>query len=350
MIRMSKIRVLVIDDSAVVRKIISGIFEKAEGIELVGTAMDPFIAAEKIKVLRPDVLTLDIEMPRMDGLTFLSKLMISWPMPVIMVSSLTDTGAQATIRAMQAGAVDFVLKPSSDDGSERWENFGRELVEKIKVASRVSISRKQTISEIQVNPQTKHVDGMRSSGSVIAIGASTGGTEVITKILCAMKTNIPGIVITQHMPPKFTDAFARRIDSMAEIKVKEAENGDRIFDGCAYIAPGGLQMLVHRNQSGFWIQVNDDPPVNRHKPSVDVLFNSVMQSAGSKAIGIILTGMGSDGASGLLEMKESGAFTIAQDEQSSIVFGMPREAIKIGAADKVMNIEEIIAYMHTKGV
>jgi two-component system, chemotaxis family, protein-glutamate methylesterase/glutaminase len=346
---MSRIRVLVIDDSAVVRKLISGIFEKADGIELAGTALDPFIAAEKIKVLHPDVITLDIEMPRMDGLTFLSKLMVSWPLPVIMVSSLTDAGTKATIKAMQSGAVDFVLKPSLDDGNDRWELFGRDLVEKIRIAARVHIARKQNKPEIPINPQAvKHSDGMRPSVSLIAIGASTGGTEVITRILCAMNTNVPGIVVTQHMPPKFTEAFAQRIDSMAAIRVKEAANGDRIYDGCAYIAPGGTQMLVRHDSCGFLIEVNDDPPVNRHKPSVDVLFNSVTQSAGSKSIGIILTGMGADGASGLLSMKESGAYTIAQDEQSSIVFGMPREAINMGAADKVMNIEEIVSCLKAR--
>jgi two-component system, chemotaxis family, protein-glutamate methylesterase/glutaminase len=343
---MSKIKVLVIDDSAVVRKLISDILSKADGIELVGTALDPFIAAEKIKVLHPDVLTLDIEMPRMDGITFLSKLMLIKPLPTIMVSALTKTGAEATIRAMEAGAVDFVLKPSSDAGEDRWKMFGIDLAEKIRIAAGANISKRKrdnkTIENIVI---PKKILSGESSRKIIAIGASTGGTEVITKILCSLDEHSPGVVVTQHMPPNFTDAFARRIDSISKLNVKEAENGDRISDGCAYIAPGGLQMLVHRDTFGFRIEVNDDPPVNRHKPSVDVLFNSVSKCSGNEATGIILTGMGGDGASGLLAMKENGSRTIAQDEQSSIVFGMPREAIRMGAAIEVLNIEEIIDYI-----
>jgi two-component system, chemotaxis family, protein-glutamate methylesterase/glutaminase len=342
---MSKIRVLIIDDSAVVRKLISNILSKADGIEIVGTALDPFIAAEKIKVLHPDVITLDIEMPRMDGITFLSKLMLVKPIPAIMVSSLTMSGADATIRAMEAGAVDFVLKPSPDDGEDRWHSFGDDLVEKIKIAAKANISKKRMEKRETHSPTVKTALAGAASRQLIAIGASTGGTEVITKILCALDDKTPGIVITQHMPPKFTDAFARRIDSLSKLNVKEASDGDRVCDGSAYIAPGGMQMRVRRDTMGYILEVDDSAPVNRHKPSVDVLFDSISKCCGKEASGIILTGMGGDGSSGLLKMRDSGSYTIAQDEESSIVFGMPREAIRLGAACDVRNIEGIIEYL-----
>lgn len=342
---MPKVRVLIIDDSAVVRKLISDILSKADGIEIVGTALDPYIAAEKIKVLHPDVITLDIEMPRMDGITFLSKLMLVKPVPAIMVSSLTMSGADATIKAMEAGAVDFVLKPSPDDGEDRWHSFGDDLVEKIKIAAKANISKKRLEKrEVSIYQQKTAVAGS-SSRRLIGIGASTGGTEVITKILCAMDEKTPGIVVTQHMPPKFTDAFARRIDSLSKLNVKEAADGDRVCDGSAYIAPGGMQMKVRRDTMGYIVEVDDSAPVNRHKPSVDVLFDSISKCAGEEATGIILTGMGGDGSAGLLSMREAGSYTIAQNEESSIVFGMPREAIKIGAACDVYGIEEIITYL-----
>jgi len=338
---MPKTRVLVIDDSAVVRKMISEVLSKEPKIEVVATALDPFIAAEKIKTLHPDVLTLDIEMPRMDGITFLSKLMIAHPMPVIMVSSFTDSGAAATIKAMEAGAVDFILKPVNIEDSGKWSSFGKDLAEKILVAAKANIRKTPQHVYIAREAPEKN-DSRKYSGSLVAIGASTGGTEVITEILCALDESTPGVVVTQHMPPKFTEAFASRINSLATIRVKEAANGDRVYSGSAYIAPGGMQMMVRRDTLGFWIEVNDDPPINRHKPSVDALFNSISRCAGDEAMGIILTGMGGDGASGLYSMKECGSHTIAQDEKSSIVFGMPREAIKIGAACSVANIEGII--------
>jgi two-component system chemotaxis response regulator CheB len=325
---------------------ISDILSKADGIEIVGTALDPFIAAEKIKVLHPDVITLDIEMPRMDGITFLSKLMMVKPVPAIMVSSLTMSGADATIRAMEAGAVDFVLKPSPEDGESRWRSFGDDLIEKIKIAAKANISVKRMEKrEAAVSAPRKPPSSVSSSSQLIAIGASTGGTEVITKILCSLDEKTPGIVVTQHMPPKFTDAFARRIDSLSKLNVKEAEDGDRVCDGCAYIAPGGMQMKVRRDTMGYVIVVDDSDPVNRHKPSVDVLFDSISRCSGDEAYGIILTGMGGDGSSGLLKMRDAGSYTIAQDEASSIVFGMPREAIRLGAACDVRNIEGIITFL-----
>jgi two-component system chemotaxis response regulator CheB len=344
---MPRIKVLIIDDSAVVRKMMSEVLSKESRIEVVATALDPFIAAEKIKTLHPDVITLDIEMPRMDGLTFLSKLMIAQPMPVIMVSSHTESGALATIKALEAGAVDCILKPGYEDSGEKWKSFGKELAEKIIGASKASV-RRRPASVFEMRENIGKVSSINHSRAIIAIGASTGGTEVITEILRSMTLQIPGIVVTQHMPPKFTEAFAKRMDSLSEINVKEAEHGDRVYSGSAYVAPGGSQMLVRRDTLGFWIEVNDDPPVNRHKPSVNVLFESVSRCAGEMATGILLTGMGSDGASGLLTMRESGSYTIAQDERSSIVFGMPREAIKIGAACDIMNIEQIIQNLRTR--
>jgi two-component system chemotaxis response regulator CheB len=339
---MKRVRVLVIDDSAVARKMITESLSSSDGIEVVGTALDPFIAAEKIKSLAPDVLTLDIEMPRMDGITFLSKLMIARPMPVIMVSAFTDKGATATMRAMEAGAVDFILKPGVEGGPAEWTTFGKDLTEKIKVAAEVHVRRKEGKPQPIIRQETKKLVNAQISPFVIAIGASTGGTEVITQILTSLEPGTPGIVITQHMPPKFTAAFAERIDGLSRIAVKEAEHGDRVLVGHAYIAPGGMQMLLRGDAEGYWLEVNNDPPVNRHKPSVDVLFSSVAEAAGVNAMGIILTGMGNDGAYGLKLMKDENCMTIAQNEQSSIVFGMPREAILNGAAQKVQGIEEII--------
>ncbi len=363
---MDRIRVLVVDDSAVMRKFLSDELSKSPRIEVVGTALDPYIAADKINKLRPDVLTLDIEMPRMDGLTFLSKLMIAGPMPVIMVSSFTERGARATIRALELGAMDFITKPSMDD-REGMSQFVESLTEKIFAASSAHVRRKPVAEEkkpprpgppAQGPLQTIHIEKKYSadvilskkdpqairahSEKVIAIGASTGGTEVIDAILSALPPTLPGIVITQHMPEKFTEAFANRVNEKAEIAVKEAANGDRLYKGMAFVAPGGKHMLLHADAGGYRIEINDGPPVNRHKPSVDVLFRSVSQAAGKSAMGILCTGMGNDGAAGLLEMKDTGAMTVAQDEASSVVFGMPNEAIKLDAAQKVLNIKGII--------
>ncbi|MBP7901793.1 MAG: chemotaxis response regulator protein-glutamate methylesterase [Spirochaetes bacterium] len=345
---MNKTKVLIVDDSAVVRKFMTDALKDVPDIEVVGTAMDPFIAADKIKTLQPDVITLDIEMPRMDGLTFLQKLMMVRPMPVIMVSSLTDRGASETIRALEYGAIDFVLKPKAEETGKSWNDFRDKLIEKIETAKHLSI-KKRKVKERTVISKNNTQSLQENSNSVYVIGASTGGTEVIEEILTSMKSDFPGIVVTQHMPPKFTEAFANRMDSFAEIFIKEASNGDRVKRGCALIAPGGMQMLLRRDSSGYFVEVNDDPPKNRHKPSVDILFSSAADSAGENATGIILTGMGADGASGLLEMKDAGADTIAQDEASCVVFGMPREAIRLGGARRIMNIESIINYMKEKG-
>lgn len=345
---MNKTKVLIVDDSAVVRKFMTDALKDISDIEVVGTAMDPFIAADKIKTLQPDVITLDIEMPRMDGLTFLQKLMLVKPMPVIMVSSLTDRGASETIRALEYGAIDFVLKPKAEETGKSWDDFRERLIEKIETAKHLSIKQRK-VKERTVVSKDNAQSHLESSNSVYVIGASTGGTEVIEEILTSMHSDFPGIVVTQHMPPKFTEAFANRMNSFAEIFIKEASDGDRVKKGSALIAPGGMQMLLRKDSSGYFVEVNDDPPKNRHKPSVDILFSSAAAVAGENATGIILTGMGADGASGLLEMMQAGADTIAQDEASCVVFGMPREAIRLGGVQRIMNIESIISYMKGKG-
>ncbi|TAL29781.1 MAG: chemotaxis response regulator protein-glutamate methylesterase [Spirochaetes bacterium] len=356
---MKKIKVLIVDDSAVTRKLLTDALSKSREIEVVGTAMDPFIAVNKIKSLAPDVMTLDIEMPRMDGITFLSKLMISHPMPVIMVSSFTDAGATATMKALHSGAVDFILKPRIDD-TAKWDAFADDLIEKVVGASASKIKRKAVPPALDTDdPLVKYtadvilpkkaalVSRLRTE-TIIAIGASTGGTEVIAEILSALPEDMPGILVVQHMPEKFTKAFADRVNGMSKLFIKEAEHRDRLYRGTALVAPGNFHMLLQNDANGYWVEINDGPPVNRHRPSVDVLFRSVSQTAGEHAVGVILTGMGNDGAAGLFEMKEAGAVTLAQDEASSIVFGMPKEAIKLGAADEVRNIQGIIEYL--KGV
>lgn len=352
---MKKIRVLIIDDSAVARKYLTEALSQSRQIEVVATALDPFIAVNKIKKYNPDVLTLDVEMPRMDGLTFLSKLMIARPMPVIMVSSFTDAGARVTIKALELGAVDFILKPDINVNNSK-EIFSDELIEKIIATSQSKIQGRipdvppgmlVKYSADVILPPKKGIQVKYQSGTVIVMGASTGGTEAIAGIFKELPDDLPGIVIVQHMPEKFTKAFADRINGIARPYVKEAENGDRVYSGMALIAPGNRHMLLRSDRKGYYVEINDGLPVNRHKPSVDVLFRSAAQVAGRNAVGILLTGMGADGAKGLLEMKDSGAKTIAQDEASSVVFGMPKEAIKIGAADMIMNISEITTYLES---
>jgi len=345
------IKVLVIDDSAVMRKFLSESLSSVLGIDVVGTALDPIIAVEKIKKLQPDVITLDIEMPRMDGLTFLSKLMAANPLPVIMVSTLTEKGANITLKALEEGAVDFLLKPALDNESDK-KNFKMILVEKIRGASAARVRRKTVKSMLVEQKYTADVildktkvSKKTVSESIIAIGASTGGTEVIDEILSNLPGTVPGIVITQHMPEKFTEAFAQRVNGKSHLEVSEAKNGDRVLNGTALIAPGGKHMLLRADKKGYWIEINDGPAVNRHKPSVDVLFRSASQCASVDSIGILCTGMGNDGAQGLLEMKESGIYTISQDEKSCVVYGMPKEAVGLGASSAEMNVQEIIAYI-----
>ncbi|MHC4267067.1 MAG: protein-glutamate methylesterase/protein-glutamine glutaminase [Planctomycetota bacterium] len=342
-----RIKVLIVDDSAVVRKILSSGLSKQQDIEIVGTAPDPFIARNKILQLKPDVLTLDVEMPRMDGITFLHKLMTHYPIPTIMVSSLTQDGCDATLKALEVGAVDFVAKPTSRLGSDV-ENVIDELYSKIKYASKAKVRVRQKHAEIvnntksvQANQSETKPSLFKGTHKIILIGASTGGTEALKDVLIKMPPDSPAIAIVQHMPEMFTKAFAERMNSLCSITVKEGKNGDSLIPGQAIIAPGNYHMSIRRNGAMYCVETNQEPPVHHQRPAVDILFDSAAKNIGPNAIGVILTGMGADGAKGLLNMKESGAKTIAQDEDSCVVFGMPKEAIKLGAADKVVSLQNI---------
>mgnify|MGYP001611026935 FL=1 len=338
---MKKIRVLTVDDSALMRQVLAMLLSKDREIEVVGSAPDPYIAREKIKALNPDVLTLDVEMPKMDGLTFLEKLMRGHPMPVIMVSSLTEDGCQTTLRALELGAVDFITKPKIDL-REGMEEVAQDLIGKIKAAARATVRSKQPAAPGAAAPTKLLSSAMiKTTDTIIAIGSSTGGTEAVKEVLMALPPNTPPILITQHMPERFTKTWADRMNSLCRISVKEAEDGDSVLPGHALVAPGGYHMALVRSGARYTVQINQDPPVNRHRPSVDVLFASVARYAGANAVGVILTGMGGDGAKELLTMKQAGAFTIAQDEATCVVFGMPKEAIKAGAVDKVLPLQDI---------
>ena len=347
---MKKIRVLTVDDSALMRQVLAALLAKDPDIEVVGAAPDPFIAREKIKALNPDVLTLDVEMPKMDGLTFLEKLMRGHPMPVVMVSSLTEAGCQTTLRALELGAVDFIAKPKIDL-REGMEDIAQDLIAKVKAAASARIrSSKSQVSGSKSSPELeicnlKHATGsaamIKTTDTIIAIGSSTGGTEAVKDVLEVLPPNTPPILITQHMPERFTKTWADRLNSLCRISVKEAQDGDSVLPGHALVAPGGYHMTLERSGARYTVRINQDPPVNRHRPSVDVTFASVARCAGANAVGVILTGMGGDGAKELLTMKQAGAFTIAQDEASCVVFGMPKEAIKAGAVDNVLPLGDI---------
>lgn len=337
-----KIRVLIVDDSALMRQIISTMLQRDPQIEVVGTAADPFIAREKIKALNPDVLTLDVEMPRMDGLTFLEKLMRGHPMPVVMVSSLTEAGCETTLRALELGAVEFITKPKVDV-REHMDEIAQEIIAKVRAASLARVFPRATRElgamsrePLPRPPASKAM--IKTTDRIIAVGASTGGTEALKEFLQRMPADAPGIVIVQHMPEKFTKSFAAHCDQICPIRVKEAQDGDRMLAGHALIAPGNYHMALRRNGAQYFVQVYSGPPVNRHRPSVDVLFESAAECAGRNAVGVIMTGMGADGAKGLLQMKQAGARTIAQDEATCVVFGMPKEAIALGAADHVIGL------------
>jgi two-component system chemotaxis response regulator CheB len=342
---MPKIRVLTVDDSALMRQVLATLLSKDPGIEVIGSAPDPFIAREKIKALNPDVITLDVEMPKMDGLTFLEKLMKGHPMPVVMVSSLTEVGCQTTMRALELGAVDFITKPKIDL-REGMEEIAQNLIEKVKAAAQAKVrgtgvggsgTRGKGVAPLLTSSMIKTTD------TIIAIGSSTGGTEAVKDVLMALPPNTPPILITQHMPERFTKTWADRMNQLCRISVKEAEDGDSVLPGHALVAPGSYHMTLVRSGARYTVRINQDPPVNRHRPSVDVMFASVAQYAGANAVGVILTGMGGDGAKEMLTMKQAGAFTIAQDEASCVVFGMPKEAIKMGGVDKVLPLAEIPA-------
>lgn len=335
---MKKIKVLIVDDSAIVRKVFSQELSKYPDIEIVGTAPDPFVARDKILRLKPDVITLDVEMPRMDGVTFLRKLMKYYPIPVIIVSSLTQKGGKLTLEALDIGAVEVIAKPG---GSFSVGDMSGQLLEKIRAASKVKMSRENKNSR----PESEKAEPMKAlaetSHKIIAIGASTGGTEALKEVLSKMPVNSPGILVVQHMPAKFTSAFAERLDSLCQIRVREAKDGDSVIPGTALIAPGNLHMILRRSGARYYVEVKNGPMVHHQRPAVDILFKSTAKYAGPNSIGAILTGMGVDGAAGLLEMKQAGAGTIAQDENTCVVFGMPKESIKLGAVDKVVPIYQV---------
>lgn len=341
------IRVLIVDDSALVRQILTEILTAATGIEVVGVAADPYIARERIKALNPDVLTLDVEMPRMDGLTFLRNLMRLRPMPVVMVSSLTERGAEVTLQALALGAVDFVCKPELNI-SQGLQRYAAELIDKIHTAASVKVRALATsvapaLSVDAVIPLRSLSSSRHTTNQVIAIGASTGGTEAIKEVLLRLPPDTPAVVIVQHIPPGFSAAFADRMNRQTGLRVKEAADGDRLMLGHAYVAPGNRHLLLARDGAHYVCHLNDGEPVNRHRPSVDVLFRSVAQVAGTNACAALLTGMGVDGAQGLKELYDLGVQTIAQDEATSVVWGMPGEAVKRGATTTVLPITEIAA-------
>lgn len=339
------------DDSAVIRQTLSIILESDPMIEVIGTAADPYIAASKISTELPDVITLDVEMPKMDGLTFLKKIMSQHPIPVIIVSSLTVQGAETSLKALEYGAFEIITKPQLHT-KEFLDEAKHKICSLIKAAAKATIKRKSTaFSAVQPKLSTDAVikqapkSMIQTTEKVIAVGASTGGTEALRVFLEAFPLDCPGIVIVQHMPEMFTKSFAKRLNEICRITVKEAENGDTVIRGRALIAPGNKHLLLKRSGARYYVEVKDGPLVNRHKPSVDVLFRSTAQYAGKNSIGVIMTGMGDDGAKGLLEMKEAGAKTIAQDEKSCVVFGMPKEAIKLNAAERILPLDGITPFI-----
>jgi two-component system chemotaxis response regulator CheB len=331
------VRVLIVDDSATARAVIREVLESDRDIEVVGVAQDAYIARDKVVELRPDVICLDVEMPRMDGITFLKKLMAYMPTPVVMVSSLTQKGARTTLEALEAGAVDFVPKPHSNiyDGIDEIRD---EIVSKVKAAAKAKVIQKKHISA----PQRVSYNALsETTDKVIAIGASTGGTEAIKDVLTRLPANIPGIIIVQHMPPNFTKSFADRLNELCAIEVKEAKNGDFLGVGKALIAPGDFHMVLRRSGARYFVEIGSGEKVSGHRPSVDVMFNSVAKTAGANAIGVILTGMGADGAKGLLAMRNAGARTIGQNENSCIVYGMPKVAYEVGGVEKQYELDLI---------
>jgi two-component system chemotaxis response regulator CheB len=350
-----QIKVLCVDDSALIRSVMTEIINSQPDMTVVGTAADPLLARDLIKSLNPDVVTLDVEMPRMDGLEFLEKLMRLRPTPVLMVSSLTERGSEIALRALELGAIDFVTKPKLGvrDGLIHYTEL---IATKIRAASmaklpapRVGTAAKST----SVATEAPIGSPLLSTEKLIVIGASTGGTEAIKDVLQPLPADSPGVLIAQHMPAGFTRSFAQRLDGLCSITVKEAEDGERVLPGYAYLAPGGFHMALSRSGANYVVRLNQEPPVNRHRPSIDVLFDSVARHAGKNAIGVLLTGMGKDGAEGLLRMRQAGAYTLAQDEATCVVFGMPKEAIALGAADEVSPLGEmsrrVLARLRTFG-
>ncbi len=351
------IKVVIVDDSALIRSVLKKILEQAPDIRVVGVAPDPLVAREIIRATNPDVITLDVEMPKMDGLVFLEKLMRLRPTAVLMISSFTERSSEVTLRALELGAVDFVTKPKLDIAAGMQE-YGEMIVEKIRAAHQAKLKKP---SPLQVSERLSAdavlpalANRITSTEKLIIIGASTGGTEAIKEVLIRMPADCPGILITQHMPEAFTRSFANRLDSVCKIAVKEAEQGDRVLPGHAYIAPGHSHLLLKRSGANYMCELNDGPPVNRHRPSVDVLFRSAANCAGQNAIGVILTGMGKDGAAGMLEMKQAGAYNFSQDEATCVVYGMPKEAVAMGGVDEIVPLNDIaqriLAHLSPLGV
>jgi two-component system chemotaxis response regulator CheB len=380
-----RIRVVVVDDSALVRSILKTVIDAQPDMQCVGVAQDPYVARETIRELNPDVITLDVEMPRMDGLDFLEKLMRLRPMPVVMVSTLTERGAETTLRALELGAIDFVAKPRLGV-AQGLQEMATEIAEKIRIAARARVSRRTAAavpaagvlagSSVSSGVQNRAVAtaglgggstsapgaGVKtmpttysrvSTEKIIAVGSSTGGTEALREVLSVMPADCPAVMVTQHMPPGFTRSFAERLNGLCRMRVKEAEDNERVLPGHAYIAPGGRQMRVRRSGANYMVQIDDGPPVNRHKPSVDVLFRSVAEQVGKNAIGVMLTGMGRDGADAMRVMRDAGAWNLAQDEASCVVYGMPREAVAAGAVDEILPLgriaEHILAHLREAG-
>lgn len=341
---MNRIKVLIVDDSAVVRQVLSSTLAMDPSIEVIGAAADPVFASERMSKQWPDVIVLDVEMPRMDGITFLKMLMSERPTPVVICSTLTERGAATTMQALAAGAVSIVTKPQANLRQFLLES-AEDLIAAIKGAARANLKRvvvqkpEPRLTADAILPAGNAMS--RTTDNVVAIGTSTGGTQALEQVLTALPRVCPGMVIVQHMPERFTAAFADRLNSLCQIEVKEATNGDRVIPGRALIAPGGRHMLVKRNGAQYVVEIVDGPPVSRHRPSVDVLFRSVARAAGSNALGIIMTGMGDDGARGLKEMRENGAHTIGQNEASCVVYGMPKEAMKLGAVEKEIALQLI---------
>ncbi|MFT7009208.1 MAG: two-component system chemotaxis response regulator CheB [Colwellia sp.] len=345
------IRVFIIDDSAVVRKVLTDILTAAAGIEVIGSAQDPIFALAHMEKNWPDVITLDIEMPRMDGITFLKKIMVERPTPIVMCSTLTEKGSQASLDALRFGAIDVVAKPKSDVKTSLPES-SRDLVNAIKVAAKANMAVLKPMPIARISPNRNkftadamldkgHKLGLKKAGPLIAIGASTGGTQAIAAVLAALPSNTLPILIVQHMPAHFTHAFAKRLNEVSRLEVKEAQDNDALLPGLVLVAPGGKHMMLQVTQFGSSVKIKDGPPVNRHKPSVDVLFRSVAKYAGANALGIIMTGMGDDGAVGMKEMRDAGAKTIAQNVETCVVYGMPAVAVKLGGVDHVLALSKI---------
>ena len=345
---MSRIKVLVVDDSAVVRQVVSGLLSVDPGIEVIAAVADPILAMVRMKAQWPDVIVLDIEMPRMDGITFLKKIMAERPTPVVICSTLAEAGAQTSMAALAAGAVAIITKPKI--GLKQFlEDASEDMVSAVKAAAKanvkvlrtaVAVTTKNT-ADVIMSAADKHSAMIQTTERVVALGTSTGGTQALEVVLTSLPRVTPGIVIVQHMPEKFTAAFAERLNGLCQIEVKEAQNNDRVINSRALIAPGGKHMLLRRTGAQYYVEVMDGPLVNRHRPSVDVLFRSVAKCAGANALGVIMTGMGDDGAAGLAEMRNAGARTVAQDEASCVVYGMPKEAVKRGGVEKTVPLNAI---------